>query len=82
MTATLLSEKNPLLKQVRRAVARGSLTEDGFAIAESFHLLEEALRVGLRNRRGDRGRIGKERGRGACSRAETHAGCRRPGRDL
>ena len=43
MTATLLSEKNPLLKQVRRAVARGSLTEDGFAIAESFHLLEEAL---------------------------------------
>jgi RNA methyltransferase, TrmH family len=43
MTSTLLSEKNPLLKQVRRAVARGSLTEDGFAVAESFHLLEEAL---------------------------------------
>jgi TrmH family RNA methyltransferase len=40
----LLSEKNPLLKQVRRAIARGSLTEDGFAIAESFHLLEEALK--------------------------------------
>jgi len=43
VTSTLLSEKNPLLKQVRRAVVRGSLTEDGFAIAESFHLLEEAL---------------------------------------
>jgi RNA methyltransferase, TrmH family len=41
---TLLGEKNPLLKQVRRAIARGSLTEDGFAIAESFHLLEEALK--------------------------------------
>jgi len=43
MTDTLLSDKNPLLKQVRRAVARGTLTEDGFAVAESFHLLEEAL---------------------------------------
>jgi RNA methyltransferase, TrmH family len=43
MTDTLVSEKNPLLKQVRRAVARGSLTDDGFAVAESFHLLEEAL---------------------------------------
>src|SRR3984885_2610599 len=40
----LLSEKNPLLKQVRRAVQKGSLTEDGFAIAEGFHLLEEALK--------------------------------------
>lgn len=43
MTPTLISDKNPLLKQVRRAVARGTLTEDGFAVAESFHLLEEAL---------------------------------------
>jgi TrmH family RNA methyltransferase len=43
MTDTLVSEKNPLLKQVRRAVARGSLTDDGFAVSESFHLLEEAL---------------------------------------
>lgn len=40
----LLSEKNPLLKQVRRAVQKGSLTEDGFAIAEGLHLLEEALK--------------------------------------
>jgi TrmH family RNA methyltransferase len=43
MPDPLLSDKNPLLKQVRRAVARGSLTDDGFAVAESFHLLEEAL---------------------------------------
>ena len=43
MTETLISEKNPLLKEVRRAVARGSLTADGFAVSESFHLLEEAL---------------------------------------
>lgn len=43
MTELLISDKNPLLKQVRRAVLRGTLTEDGFAVAESFHLLEEAL---------------------------------------
>jgi TrmH family RNA methyltransferase len=40
----LLSDKNPLLKQVRRAVHKGSLTDDGFAVAEGFHLLEEALK--------------------------------------
>jgi RNA methyltransferase, TrmH family len=40
----LLSEKNPLLKQVRRAVQKGTLTDDGFAVAEGFHLLEEALK--------------------------------------
>lgn len=40
----LLSEKNPLLKQVRRAVQKGALTDDGFAVAEGFHLLEEALK--------------------------------------
>jgi TrmH family RNA methyltransferase len=43
MTEVPISDKNPLLKQVRRAVARGSLTEDGYAVAEGFHLLEEAL---------------------------------------
>jgi TrmH family RNA methyltransferase len=43
MPEIVTSDKNPLLKDVRRAVARGSLTEDGFAVAESFHLLEEAL---------------------------------------
>jgi TrmH family RNA methyltransferase len=38
-----LSDKNPLVKQIRRAVSRGILTEDGYAVAEGAHLLEEAL---------------------------------------
>ncbi len=38
-----LSEKNPLVKQIRRAVSRGCLTEDGYAVAEGVHLLEEAM---------------------------------------
>jgi len=38
------SPQNPLLKDIRRAVQRGELTEGGYAVAESFHLLEEALR--------------------------------------
>jgi TrmH family RNA methyltransferase len=43
--ATMLtSARNPLLQDVRRAIARGTLTEEGFSVAESFHLLEEALR--------------------------------------
>lgn len=42
------SPANPLLKEVRRAVARGSLTTEGFCVAESFHLLEEALRSDCR----------------------------------
>jgi RNA methyltransferase, TrmH family len=33
-----------MLKDVRKAIARGSVTDQGFAVAESFHLLEEALR--------------------------------------
>jgi TrmH family RNA methyltransferase len=41
---TLLSDANPLLKDLRRAASRGSLTSEGLAIAEGFHLLEEALR--------------------------------------
>ena len=40
----LTSTKNPLLKDVRKAIVRGTLTEEGCAVAESFHLLEEALR--------------------------------------
>ncbi len=44
MQTALTSAKNPLLKDVRRAVARGALTEDGCCVAETFHLLEEALR--------------------------------------
>lgn len=41
---TLTSEKNPLLKEIRRAVSRGSLTPSGLLVAETFHLVEEALR--------------------------------------
>jgi TrmH family RNA methyltransferase len=40
------SVANPLLKEVRRAVRQGSLTSGGCVVAESFHLLEEALRSG------------------------------------
>ncbi len=43
-TEILTSPANPLLKDVRRAVARSELTHDGCCIAEGFHLLEEALR--------------------------------------
>lgn len=43
----LSSPANPLLKDVRRAIVRGSLTEQGDLIAETFHLLEEALRSDL-----------------------------------
>lgn len=43
-TEILTSPANPLLKDVRRAVARGDLTHGGYCIAEGFHLLEEALR--------------------------------------
>ena len=41
---TLTSPRNPIVKEVRKAILRGSTTEDGLAVAESFHLLEEALR--------------------------------------
>lgn len=41
-----LSDQNPLLKQIRRAVSKGTLTEDGFAVAEGLHLLEEARAAG------------------------------------
>lgn len=42
--ALITSAQNPLLKDVRRAIARGGLTEEGLMVAEGFHLLEEALR--------------------------------------
>src|SRR5215472_1905752 len=42
----ITSAANPLLKDVRRALSRGGLTADGAAVAETFHLLEEALRSG------------------------------------
>ena len=42
----LVSAKNPLLKEIRRAVERGGLTTEGLCVAETFHLVEEALRSG------------------------------------
>lgn len=41
------SEANPLLKDIRRACARGTLTDQGLAVAEGPHLLEEAIRSGV-----------------------------------
>ena len=38
------SAANPLIKEVRRAIVRGGLTSEGWCVAETFHLLEEALR--------------------------------------
>lgn len=43
---SITSAANPLLREVRRAIARSELTSDGHCIAEGFHLLEEALRSG------------------------------------
>src|ERR1700680_3402872 len=40
---TITSAANPLLKDVRRAIARGAVTGQGWCVAETFHLLEEAL---------------------------------------
>jgi TrmH family RNA methyltransferase len=40
----LTSTKNPLLRDIRKAVERGSLTSGGLCVAEGFHLLEEARR--------------------------------------
>ncbi|MBN8728938.1 MAG: RNA methyltransferase [Acidobacteria bacterium] len=40
----ITSAKNPLLREVRRALTRGELTADGCCIVETFHLLEEAIR--------------------------------------
>ena len=41
---TITSAANPLIKDVRRAIGRGGLTSQGWCVAETFHLLEEALR--------------------------------------
>lgn len=40
-----LGDHNPLVKQIRRAVAHGTLTDDGYAVAEGPHLLEEARKA-------------------------------------
>lgn len=40
----MLGVHHPLLKSIRKAVQRGARTDDGFAVAEGFHLYEEARR--------------------------------------
>jgi len=47
-TEAITSAQNRLLKEARRAAARGELTQSGLCVAEGIHLLEEALRSGLR----------------------------------
>ena len=46
----ITSPANPLLKDIRKAVNRGGLTDSGCCVAETFHLLEEALRSNCRVR--------------------------------
>ena len=41
---------NTLVKDLRRAFARGELTSDGYCAIEGFRILEEAIRSGLRFR--------------------------------
>jgi TrmH family RNA methyltransferase len=41
---TFASSQNPLIRDVRRAARAGSLTQNGYCLAESFHLLDEILR--------------------------------------
>ena len=40
----ITSPANPLIKELRKAVSRGGLMENGWCVAESANLLEEALR--------------------------------------
>jgi len=42
------SRQNPLVKQLRRAFARGGTTAEGCCAIESLRLVEEAIRSGLR----------------------------------
>ncbi len=41
---SITSHANPLLKEVRRAIAKGTLTASDLMVAEGIHLLEEAIR--------------------------------------
>ena len=47
---TIASAANPLIKDVRRAIGRGGLTSQGWCVAGTVHLLEEAMRSGCRVR--------------------------------
>ena len=47
MVETLISDQNPLLKEVRRLARTGSPGEEGTVLAEGPHLLDEAVRSGI-----------------------------------
>ena len=73
---TITSAANPLVKDVRRAIARGGLTSEGWCVAETFHLLEEALRSDceVKMRAGGRiGALGRRGARAAAGRASSVA---------
>src|SRR5512141_164388 len=44
------SAQNTVVKELRRAFSRGECTEDGYCAIESFKIIEEAIRSGLRFR--------------------------------
>ena len=44
----LEGKHNPLLKELRRAFTHAELTNDGYCAIEGLHLVEEAIRSGLR----------------------------------
>jgi RNA methyltransferase, TrmH family len=46
MLETITSAANPIVKDIRRAIAQGGLTHQGWCVAETFHLFDEALRSG------------------------------------
>lgn len=43
----IASLQNPLLKSVKRAIQKGSTTEEGCLVTEGFHLFEEAVNTGM-----------------------------------
>ena len=50
LSEVITSAANPLLKEIRRAQDRGTLTDRGWIVAEGPHLVDEAVRSGLRIR--------------------------------
>lgn len=44
----ITSRQNPLVKQLRRALAQGEPTDEGYVAIEGVRLIEEAIRSGLR----------------------------------
>lgn len=44
MASETIGARHPLLTAIRKAALKGTLTDDGYCVAESFHLLDEALR--------------------------------------